>query len=70
LAATDQYLYAIGGDADDNWLWEAVTLTERLDYTAWNSAAWTDINDPLSTGWWPMAADSAPRPNPAAKSGR
>ncbi|HNT74120.1 MAG TPA: hypothetical protein PKH77_03765 [Anaerolineae bacterium] len=49
LAATNQYLYAIGGDADAGGLYNAATLVERLDYTAWNSAAWTDISDPLPT---------------------
>jgi uncharacterized repeat protein (TIGR01451 family) len=47
LAATDQYLYAIGGDADDGGFFDAVTLTERLDYTNWYGDAWTDIGDPL-----------------------
>ncbi len=49
LAATGQYLYAIGGDADGGGPWDAITLTERLDYTHWSGAAWTDIADPLPT---------------------
>lgn len=49
LAVTDQYLYAIGGDANNNGYYDTVTLVERLDYTAWNSDAWTDISDPLPT---------------------
>lgn len=48
LAATGQYLYAIGGDADGNGFFDTVTLTERLDYTNWyGGATWTDIGDPL-----------------------
>ncbi len=47
LAATGRYLYAIGGDAKGGGAFNAVTLTERLDYTAWPGGAWTDINDPL-----------------------
>jgi PKD repeat protein len=47
LAATDQYLYAIGGDANGVGYFDAVTLTERLDYTDWYGDAWTDIGDPL-----------------------
>ncbi|MGC9395186.1 MAG: carboxypeptidase regulatory-like domain-containing protein [Anaerolineae bacterium] len=47
LAATDQYLYAIGGDADGGGPFDAVTLTERLDYTNWYGDTWTDISDPL-----------------------
>ncbi len=49
LAATGQYLYAIGGDADGSGVFDATTLVERLDYTAWGSDVWTDITDPLPT---------------------
>ncbi len=47
LAATGQYLYAIGGDADGGGFFDAVTLTERLDYTNWYGDVWTDISDPV-----------------------
>jgi hypothetical protein len=47
LAATGQYLYAIGGDANGGGFFDATTLVERLDYIQWASAAWTDIADPL-----------------------
>ncbi len=47
LAATDQYLYAIGGDADGGGYFDATPLVERLDYTNWYGDAWTDISDPL-----------------------
>lgn len=47
LAATDHYLYAIGGDADGGAFFDAVALVERLDYTAWPAGAWTDIADPM-----------------------
>ncbi|MEJ5311878.1 MAG: carboxypeptidase regulatory-like domain-containing protein [Anaerolineae bacterium] len=47
LAATDQYLYAIGGDADGGGYFDAVTLTERLDYTDWYGATWINISDPI-----------------------
>ncbi|MBN1887375.1 MAG: hypothetical protein JW850_05275 [Thermoflexales bacterium] len=49
LVATSQYLYAIGGDADGGGAFDAVTLTERLDYANWYSAVWTDTVDPLPT---------------------
>ncbi len=47
LAATDRYLYAIGGDADGGLVFDTTPLVERLDYTNWYGDAWTDISDPL-----------------------
>ncbi|HOU14003.1 MAG TPA: PKD domain-containing protein [Anaerolineae bacterium] len=47
LAATDRYLYAIGGDADGGGFFDTTALVERLDYTNWYGDIWTDISDPL-----------------------
>ncbi len=50
LAATGSALYAIGGDADGGGAFDAVTVIERLDYTAWPAGTWTAISDPLASG--------------------
>lgn len=47
LAATGQYLYAIGGDANNGGFFDHSQLVERLDYTAWPGGTWTDISDPI-----------------------
>ncbi len=47
LAATAEALYALGGDQDGNFLFEAVKTTERLDLAAWPAGDWQDMSDPL-----------------------
>ena len=47
LAATSQFLYAIGGDANGGGQVDATALVERLDHTAFPAGAWTDTADPL-----------------------
>ena len=47
LAATDQGLYAMGGDEDGGGFFDGVTQVERLDWTAWPGGAWSDTGDPL-----------------------
>jgi Subtilase family/PKD domain/Carboxypeptidase regulatory-like domain/Repeat of unknown function (DUF6923)/Kelch motif len=50
LAATSQYLYAIGGDSDGGGPFDASNSVWALDWTLWPSGAWFDIADPLSVG--------------------
>jgi hypothetical protein len=40
VAATGQYLYAIGGDANGPGWWVMTDVVERLDWTAWPSGTW------------------------------
>ncbi len=47
LAATDGALYAMGGDQDGNWLFEATNTFERLSLSDWPNGAWEDTSDPL-----------------------
>jgi hypothetical protein len=49
VAATEQYLYAIGGDANGGGFWDAAPLVQRLDWTIWPSGTW-EIVDPLPFG--------------------
>lgn len=44
LAATDQALYAIGGDADGDSPFDASRTVERLDLGAWPDGAWEEID--------------------------
>jgi N-acetylneuraminic acid mutarotase len=44
LAATDQALYAIGGDADGGGPFDASRTVERLDLAAWPDGAWEEID--------------------------
>jgi len=47
IAATSQYLYAIGGDTDGGGYWDSTNSVWRYDYTAWPGGAWEDISDPI-----------------------
>jgi subtilisin-like proprotein convertase family protein len=47
LAATSQFLYAIGGDENGGGEFDATALVERLDHTVFPAGAWTDTADPL-----------------------
>jgi subtilisin-like proprotein convertase family protein len=47
LAATSQFLYAIGGDENGGGEFDPTALVERLDHTVFPAGAWTDIADPL-----------------------
>lgn len=48
LAITDEYLYAVGGDANGGGDWDDATDTvERLDLSLWPGGTWTDSTDPL-----------------------
>ncbi|HEX5203778.1 MAG TPA: carboxypeptidase regulatory-like domain-containing protein [Actinoplanes sp.] len=44
LAATDQALYSIGGDADGGGAFDATRTVERLDLSAWPDGAWEEID--------------------------
>ncbi len=46
LAATEKYLYAIGGDKPGGSYFEQTSLVQVLDYTAWPYSAWHDLGDP------------------------
>ena len=47
LAATAEVLYAIGGDADGGFFFDADDAVEQLDLADWPNGVWADINDPL-----------------------
>jgi len=47
IAATSQYLYAMGGDQDGGGYWDSTNTVWRYDYNAWPAGAWEDTNDPL-----------------------
>ena len=49
LAINQQYLYALGGDANGGVDWrDATDAVERLDHTLWPAGAWTSVADPLT----------------------
>ncbi len=56
LAATSEYLYAIGGDADGGGPFDASNSVWALDWGAWPGGTWTDISDPIPS---PFAANNA-----------
>ena len=56
LAATSQFLYAIGGDANGGGLLDPTALVERLDHTAFPAGAWTDTADPLPLALFEVSA--------------
>ncbi len=47
LAATEQALYAMGGDEDANFFFEATVRVQRLDLGGWPAGDWQDNVDPL-----------------------
>ncbi len=64
LAATEKYLYAIGGDMPGGMYFDSTSLVQVLDFTAWPYGAWQDLNDPipnaidLQAGFCTPATDS------------
>ncbi len=47
IAATSQYLYAIGGDQSGAGYWDSSNTVYRYDFNAWPGGAWEDVNDPI-----------------------
>jgi hypothetical protein len=47
IAATSQYLYAMGGDADGGSFFDSTNTVWRYDFNAWPGGAWEDVGDPL-----------------------
>jgi molybdopterin-binding protein len=47
IAATSQYLYALGGDQDGGGYWDSSNTVYRYDFNAWPGGAWEDTSDPL-----------------------
>lgn len=47
VAATSQYLYAIGGDQSGGGYWDASNIVWRYDFSTWPSGAWEDVGDNL-----------------------
>ena len=47
VAATSQYLYAIGGDQSGNGYWDSTNTVHRYDFNSWPAGVWEDISDPL-----------------------
>jgi hypothetical protein len=50
MAATETYLYAIGGDENVGGTRDVTTLVERLDHTNWPTSTWQDAGTPLAEG--------------------
>ena len=46
-SASDNKLYAIGGDADGGGFWEHTDTVWSLDLSAWPAGAWVDTADPI-----------------------
>ncbi len=49
LAATGQYLYAIGGDANGNAAFDPSNSVWRYNWTCWPGGDWVNLFDPLPT---------------------
>jgi hypothetical protein len=47
LAATRQYLYAMGGDQDGGAFFDSTNVVWRYDMNEWPNGNWVDIGDPL-----------------------
>jgi PKD domain/Kelch motif len=47
LAATSQYLYAMGGDQDGGGFFDSSNVVWRYDFNAWPNGAWADVGDNL-----------------------
>ena len=47
LAATSQYLYAMGGDQNGGGYWDSSNVVWRYDFNAWPSGAWENVSDNL-----------------------
>src|SRR6266487_5823051 len=47
LAASGAALYAIGGDANGGFFFDASTSVHRLDLSSWPGGTWDDLADPL-----------------------
>jgi len=49
LAATNGFLYALGGDIEDGeWAFHATDLVEVLDLSTWPDGEWVDLGIPLT----------------------
>ncbi len=56
LAATSESLYAIGGDANGGFFFDATATVGRLDLSTWPGGSWADLGDPLPA---PCTSNSA-----------